>query len=90
MKKQTIRVECEHCGKETLVTVYPFVPARISGPPEDCYPAESAEADPSCCNHCDTEFDLDAIFQEAGEQDRDEREYFAELKADAERERDLI
>lgn len=90
MKKQTIKVECEHCGKETLVTVYPFVPARIYSPPEDCYPAEGPEADPSCCNNCNTDFDLDAIFDEASEQAQDEKEYFAELKADSDRERDFI
>lgn len=36
-------------GSETLVTVEftqtPFIPARISGPPEDCYPAEGGEVD---------------------------------------------
>ena len=52
---------CPDCEKETEVEVSAYYPAKISGPPEQCYPAEGGEIDPECCPHCGKEIGAEAI-----------------------------
>ena len=54
MSKQptTFRWICPTCEDATTVKVWPVIPAKIAGPPEDCYPAEGGEYEPTECQHC--------------------------------------
>ena len=46
--------ECSECFKEFNVTIQPFITGHYSGPPEDCYPDEGGEFEPTECNRCGT------------------------------------
>ena len=73
---------CPKCDKETEVTVYPLIPAKISGPPENCYPEEGGEHEPTECD-CGAEIPNDAVYEQAAEKARDDWEAGAEALADA-------
>lgn len=54
-----IKIDCPHCGTGDIevgieIDTWPS-PGRLSGPPENCYPAEAAEwhiEEPVVCDHC--------------------------------------
>ena len=51
---------CPNCEHDQEVGVIPGIPAKISGPPESCYPEEPAEVDSGgVCEECGFEFDED-------------------------------
>lgn len=44
---------CPNCSTEIPCNVYKGVPAKVSGPPDDCYPEEYPEYDgPEECEEC--------------------------------------
>jgi hypothetical protein len=71
MKPTEITWICPHCERDTTVTVHPYVPARVSGPPEHCYPAEGGEIEPAFCSHCDAVIDAGSVHEIVSEQERD-------------------
>jgi hypothetical protein len=71
MKPTTITWTCPHCERDTAVTVHPYVPARVSGPPEDCYPAQSGGIYPAHCANCDASIDVGTALEQANEQEAD-------------------
>jgi hypothetical protein len=87
MKLIIIEQECSNCGTKTSVKCYPFVPAKISGPPEHCYPEEGPDFDPDDCPNCNQPFDSDAMIEAASEASQEDREIAAEYKADRLQER---
>lgn len=74
---------CPKCEKMTEVTVWPLVPAKISGPPENCYPEEGGEHEPTECEHCETEIPNDAVYEQAAGKARDDWETRAESLTEA-------
>jgi hypothetical protein len=65
--KVTFFFECPACEKETEITAYEIIPARVWGPPEDCYPAEGGEFEPEECQHCGHKFDGDKVTDKASD-----------------------
>jgi len=61
----TIKYQCPNCNHVQRVDCYPPVPAKVSGPPEDCYPGEGRFIDHDCCDKCDQKFDEDNVFEHA-------------------------
>jgi hypothetical protein len=47
------------------------VPARVSGPPEQCHPAEGGGIEPEFCSNCDAPIDVGACLELASEQEAD-------------------
>lgn len=80
---------CTNCAKRITLDVSPFVPAKIHGPPERCYPAEGGEIDPSQCPHCNHPVPEDEVQDLAVEEACERREAYLEAKADARREGDV-
>jgi len=73
---------CPECEKVTEVTVYPIIPARLYGPPENCYPEEGGEHEPEECE-CGEPIPNDAVYEQASEEVRDNWEARQEARADA-------
>ena len=71
MKPTTIVWTCPHCERDTTVTVHPYVPARVSGPPELCSPAEGGGIEPRHCSYCDEPIDVGSACEIASEQEAD-------------------
>ena len=65
---------CKECEAELECKIIdPGRPAKISGPPENCYPAEDIEIDyPDECPECNTTVDEDKLFAAAYEKFEDE------------------
>ncbi len=61
---------CE-CGHEFEIGVSPIIPAQLSGPPENCYPAEGGEVDTSECPKCGKEINENIAQDMADEKARD-------------------
>lgn len=67
-QNQTVTVTYEHetsdgvCTFEVTGIVSPYVPAYLSGPPENCYPAEGGEVEVIDCHLVDATFDDDREF----------------------------
>lgn len=59
---------CPECTRETEVLVGEFTYAKLSGPPESCYPAEGGEIEPERCPFCKREIDVDEANDRAEEQ----------------------
>ena len=53
-----IEYTCKGCDREFDVTVSGRIPARLSGPPEDCSPAEGGDPEPFECPYCGEEVDV--------------------------------
>ncbi len=79
--RQPIRITwtCPQCEDDTSVLVHPFIPAKLSGPPESCYEAEGGEIEPDCCEHCSASIPQDQIAELAAD------EYYGQMEAAAER-----
>lgn len=69
--------ECEH---EFEVSVTGGCAAKTYGLPEDCYPAESPDVEPTECPECNTEIDIDSAIESAHDAERDEHESYLEDK----------
>lgn len=69
--------DCEH---EFKITVSKYVPARIHGRPEDCYPAEGGEIEPENCPECGCEVDAGYALTIADEARQDARDRAAEMR----------
>lgn len=80
MDKITVDWECPECGKENQVTVYPIIPAKIYGPPEQCHPEEGGDIEPDKCEGCGRSIPANTAHELAGEAARDAREYYLESK----------
>lgn len=80
---------CPSCGEDTDINVWPFVPAKVSGPPEHCYPAEGGEIDPGNCSNCDAPIDVGAAMELASDADAAAQEAHADEKIDEWKERNL-
>lgn len=65
MKDATVLWHCPECSEITVVVCTPAVPAQLSGPPEKCYPGESAGIDPEYCEKCDARINAATVLQEA-------------------------
>lgn len=57
----TIEAVCSECGNTTDIQVSQFYPAKISGPPENCYPAEGGEYSTDRCCNCNAQFPDDYL-----------------------------
>jgi len=80
----TVQWLCQ-CGRETAVRVWPIVPARVSGPPEQCHPAEGGGIYPAHCSNCDAPIDVGTAMEQAGEQEADALAVRADELADRRR-----
>lgn len=62
---QTIKYTCPNpdCEAEVDVEVEDIVPARISGPPEDCYPESGGDFSPYECPECKADFAASLIHE---------------------------
>lgn len=78
MKPTLIHWQCPRCDAFTEVCVYPIIPAKISGAPEDCYPTEGGDLDPGACQHCGAEIDPANAWEQAEQVDVAARESAAE------------
>lgn len=76
----------EDCEHEFQICATGGCEARLSGPPEDCYPAESPDIEPTECPKCGTEVDIDKVLDKVAEAKRDAYEAHLEDKADERRE----
>lgn len=72
-----ITYECKECGRNNTVTVWPYIPAKTYGPPEDCYPSEGGYIEPTECHCCGEKISVDDCFDQVA----DDREAFLESKA---------
>ena len=61
MKPITVSYTCPECDKTFDVSAYPTIPAKVSGPPEHCHPAEGGEIEPDECPGCGHEIDSDDV-----------------------------
>ncbi len=52
MPPTAIKWICPTCGDVTYVQVWPFIPAKLTGPPETCHEAEGGDYEPDLCIHC--------------------------------------
>ena len=73
MTPMTIKYRCDKCEHENTVRVYPIIPGKYSGPPEDCYPAEGGEIDPDSCEFCGAEIDADYCHERVADKYDDQR-----------------
>lgn len=89
MKPTLITWTCPHCERSTTVTVHPYVPARVSGPPEHCHPAEGGDIEPDLCEHCGWPIDVGACIELACEQEADALAARADELADRRRDERL-
>jgi len=80
---KTIKWICPECEKVTEVDVYPIIPAKLYGPPENCYPEEGGEHEPTECAHCEEPIPNDAAYEQASEEALDARESYEESKAES-------
>jgi hypothetical protein len=88
MSKQPTRVTyiCR-CEEATSVLVYPFIPAKLTGPPESCHEAEGGDYEPDYCEHCGQPITAFDIHDLAYDVEQGQREAAAEAKAEARMER---
>jgi hypothetical protein len=72
MRNSPVKIfwECPACGKETIVLAIPIIPAQTYGPPENCYPQEGGEIEPTQCE-CGREIDADDVQERAAEKTQD-------------------
>jgi hypothetical protein len=89
MKPTQITRTCPHCERDTPVTVHPYVPARVSGPPELCSPAERERIELGFCSNCDSPIDVGTALEMADEQEADALAARADELADRRRDERL-
>ena len=83
-----IQWTCPECEKETELRVYPIIPAKLYGPPENCHPEEGGEVEPEECQHCGHKIDQGLAYEQAVEKHNDERDAALEAKYEAQRTED--
>lgn len=82
MKTIKINYQCANCDHDFEVSVSPIIPAKISGPPENCYPAEGGEIDPCECPKCTVGVDEETIYDATEDARNDEWDAAAESRRD--------
>lgn len=85
----TIRWLCPECGNATSVKVWPIVPAKLFGPPEDCFPEEGGEIDPQACEHCGHSIDVGAALEQASDAQAEAQQARDAARLEAWKERNL-
>lgn len=66
---------CPFCNQETELEVEPYVPAKISGPPESCSPEEGGLFSPNECEHCGALIDEEKVWKLVDEITKREPDY---------------
>lgn len=92
MRTDTITILwiCPSCGKDTEVKVWPLIPAKVTGPPEYCHPAEGGEIDPANCANCDAPIDVGTALEDAAEVDCEARQAAAEARWESKRDDEMM
>lgn len=76
MKSSSLNYRCRNCdcNWELDLQYNDIIPAKISGPPENCYPAEGGEVEVSNdeCPQCGTEVDIDIVCEEFWDKHQDD------------------
>ena len=83
--KTTIQHTCKCCDHEFEITVYPGTPAQTYGPPENCYPEEPPEFEPSECPKCEEIPDEETIYDHAADNQIAAEEEYWEYVMDSRR-----
>lgn len=65
---------CPNCKHEQEVGMWPIIPARTWGPPENCSPEEGGEVENGTCEQCGHEFSEDAVREKGINISKDLRE----------------
>ena len=84
-----ITYTCPICEAETEVEVTEGRPSKTFGRPEDCYPEEPDEFEPTECHSCESEIDSDTVWETTRDLICQAAEERAEMKADEARDRNF-
>lgn len=71
---------CPECDAETELDVEPIIPAKIYGPPENCYPAEGGDFTPTECAECGAEIRPETVCDLYEAKVRSDRDDYLEQK----------
>jgi DNA-directed RNA polymerase subunit RPC12/RpoP len=71
---------CPRCLHRVLIKAWPVIPAKVTGPPEQCYPEEGGEWEPEECDRCGSTFDPDHVTDAAAEEAQARAEAAAEAR----------
>lgn len=76
----TVTWPCPKCNAENEVTVEPYRPAQVAGPPEKWAPAEGGAYEPDCCLNCGYAIQGDDVAELAADREEQLRDDAADLK----------